>query len=107
MTSPVVLGPAMYYGHVLHFCTWFDHTNNLPVITLRIVHNMLQAAYSVIWPEDPVLELSQEVVKLKMEIAHIDTDLLKVIGDSDVKDIMLFAAGKIKNLVDTKQQVII
>ena len=52
-----------------------------------------------------MLELSQEVVKLKMEIAHTDTDLLKVIGDSDVKDIMLFGAGKIKNLVETKQQV--
>ena len=52
-----------------------------------------------------MLELSQEVVKLKMEIAHIDTDLLKVIGDSDVKDIMMFGAGKIKSLVETNQQV--
>ena len=59
----------------------------------------------MIWPEDPVLELSQEVVKLKMEITHIDSDLLKVIGDSDVKDIMIFGAGKIKTLVETKQQV--
>ena len=65
----------------------------------------VQAAYSVIWPEDPVLELSQEVVKLKMEIAHIDANLLKVIGDSDVKDIILFGAGKIKNLVEINQQV--
>ena len=60
----------------------------------------------MIWPEDPVLELSQEVVKLKMEITHIDSDLLKVIGDSDVKDIMVFGAGKIKTLVETKQQVL-
>ena len=52
-----------------------------------------------------MLELSQEVVKLKMEIAHTDTDLLKVIGDSDVKDTVIFGAGKIKNLVETKQQV--
>ena len=59
----------------------------------------------MIWPDDPLLELSQEVVKLKMEITHIDTDLLKVIGDSDVKDIMTFGAGKIKTLVETKQQV--
>ena len=65
----------------------------------------IQAAYSVVWPEDPVLELSQEVVKLKMEIAHIDTNLLKVIGDGDVKDIILFGAKKIKNLVETNQQV--
>ena len=65
----------------------------------------IQAAYSVIWPEDPVLELSQEVVKLKMEIAHLDANLLKVIGDGDVKDIILFGAGKIKSLVETNQQV--
>ena len=52
-----------------------------------------------------MLELSQEVVKLKMEIAYIDTDLLKVIGDSDVKDIMMLGAGRIKTLVETKQQV--
>ena len=65
----------------------------------------IQAAYSVVWPEDPVLELSQEVVKLKMEIAHLDANLLKVIGDSDVKDIILFGAGKIKSLVETNQQV--
>ena len=52
-----------------------------------------------------MLELSQEVVKLKMEITHIDSDLLKVIGDSDVKDIMVFGAVKIKTLVETKQQV--
>ena len=57
----------------------------------------------MIWPDDPLLELSQEVVKLKMEITHIDTDLLKVIGDSDVKDIMTFGTGKIKTLVE--QQV--
>ena len=59
----------------------------------------------MIWPEDPLLELSQEVVKLKMEISHIDTDLLKVIGDCDVKEIMTLGAGKIKTLVETKQQV--
>ena len=52
-----------------------------------------------------MLELSQEVVKLKMEIAHIDANLLKVIGDGDVKDIILFGAGKIKSLVETNQQV--
>ena len=72
---------------------------------VHFIHNTLQAVYSVIWPEDPVLELSQEVVKLKMEIAHIDSDLLKVIGDCDVKDTVMFGAGKIKDLVETKQQV--
>ena len=75
------------------------------MMTLSALLLCIQAAYSVIWPEDPVLELSQEVVKLKMEIAHIDANLLKVIGDSDVKDIILFGAGKIKNLVETNRQV--
>ena len=65
----------------------------------------LQTAYTVVWPEDPVLDLSQEVVKLKMQVAHIDTDLLTVLGASDVGDIMVFGANKINSLVETKLKV--
>ena len=58
------------------------------------------------WPEDPVLELSQELVKLKMNVAHIDTDLLAVLGASDVGEIMMFGANKINDLMETKLKVV-
>lgn len=58
------------------------------------------------WPEDPVLELSQELVKLKMSVAHIDTDLLAVLGASDVGEIMVFGANKINDLMETKLKVV-
>ena len=58
------------------------------------------------WPEDPVLELSQELVKLKMNVAHIDTDLLGVLGASDVGEIMMFGANKIDDLMETKLKVV-
>jgi len=59
-----------------------------------------------VWPEDPVLELSQELVKLKMSVAHIDTDLLAVLGASDVGEIMVFGANKINDLMETKLKVV-
>jgi len=59
-----------------------------------------------VWPEDPVLELSQELVKLKMNVAHIDTDLLAVLGASDVGEIMMFGANKINDLMETKLKVV-
>jgi len=52
-----------------------------------------------------VLELSQELMKLKMNVAHIDTDLLSVLGASDVGEIMVFGANKINSLVETKLEV--
>lgn len=52
-----------------------------------------------------MLDLSQEVVKLKMKVAHIDTDLLAVLGASDIGEIMVFGADKINNLVETKLKV--